>query len=138
MLKFPEIQNIATDKTIRQFGGLFLLFTLFVSWIQWQKGVATEWPIGFIFLGILSFLIGITKPAYLRPIFVGWMVLLFPVNWLVSHVILGILFFLLFTPIGLCRRLLGGDPLLLKKPNCNSYWQARPQINDKRRYLRQY
>ena len=138
MLKLSEIQKIATDRTIRQFGGLFLLFALIIAGLQWQRGAHIYWPVGWVIIGLATGLIAQANPKLIKPLFVGWMILLIPVNWIVSHVILGFLFFFLFTPIGLCRRLLGGDPLLLNKPQKDSYWQPRPQVTDKRRYLRQY
>lgn len=138
MLKLSEIRKIATDRTVRQFGGLFLLFALVIAGLQWQRGTHIYWPVGWVIIGLLTGLIAQANPKLVKPLFIGWMILLIPVNWVVSHVILGLLFFFLFTPIGLCRRLLGGDPLLLNKPKKDSYWQPRPQITDKRRYLRQY
>ena len=44
-------------------------------------------------------------------IYVGWMILAFPIGWTISQVILVVMFFGLFTPIGLIFRLLGRDPL---------------------------
>jgi hypothetical protein len=138
MLKLSEIRKLATDRTIRQFGGLFLLFALVIAGLQWQRGANTYWPVGWGTVGLITCVIAQANPKLVRPLFVGWMILLIPINWVVSHLILGFLFFFLFTPIGLCRRALGGDPLLLNKPQKNSYWQPRPQVTDKRRYLRQY
>ena len=138
MLKLSEIRKIATDRTIRQFGGLFLLFALVIAGLQWQRGANIYWPVGWGTIGLITCVIAQANPKLVSPIFVGWMILLIPINWVVSHLILGFLFFFLFTPIGLCRRALGGDPLLLNKPQKNSYWQPRPQVTDKRRYLRQY
>ena len=51
------------------------------------------------------------RPEWLRSIYVGWMVLAFPIGWTVSQVMLAVMFFGLFTPIGLVFRLIGRDPL---------------------------
>jgi hypothetical protein len=60
-----------------------------------------------------------------------------PLNWLwtqfglllhkiVSPIVLGVLFFLVFTPLGLAMRLFGGDPLRLRfQPDAPSYWIER-------------
>ena len=55
--------------------------------------------------------IGLARPDWLRPIYVGWMVLAFPIGWTVSQLILGVIFCGVFTPIGLVFRLMGRDPL---------------------------
>jgi hypothetical protein len=83
-------------------------------------------------------LLGTLRPQWLRPVFVGWMILAFPVGWLVSHLLLGALYFAVFTPLGLLLRLLGKDALGLRRSTAASYWQKKPQQTDLRRYLRQY
>jgi hypothetical protein len=82
--------------------------------------------------------LGWLKPQWLRPVFVGWMILVFPIGWLVSHLLLAVLFFGVFTPLGFLLRLSGKDPLRLKKPVMDSFWQDKPVITDLRRYFRQY
>ena len=44
---------------------------------------------------------------------------------IVNPIVLGIIYFGLFTPIGLFRRIIGKDELRLKIKNINSYWQQR-------------
>ncbi len=47
----------------------------------------------------------------MRWVYIGWMILAFPIGWTVSQVMLAVMFFGLFTPIGLVFRLIGRDPL---------------------------
>lgn len=138
MLKIAEIRKLASDRTIRQFGGLFLIFALVVAGVQWQRGLSLPWSAVIMAFGAALCIASQIAPQIVRPLFIAWMILLIPINWIVSHVILAAMFFLVFTPIGLCRRLLGADALQLKKPNVESYWQTRTEPTDKRRYLRQY
>jgi hypothetical protein len=138
MLKVSEIRKLASDRTIRQFGALSLIFAFIIAGIQWQRGHSMTWSAAIMVLGAALCLASQITPKLVRPLFIGWMILLIPINWIVSHVILAAMFFLVFTPIGLCRRLMGADALRLKKPSDDSYWQNRPQTTDKRRYLRQY
>ena len=42
---------------------------------------------------------------------------------------LGIIYFGLFTPIGLFRKIIGKDELKLKFKNINSYWLQRENVN---------
>ena len=55
--------------------------------------------------------IGLVRPGWLQPIYVSWMVLAFPIGWTVSQVMLAVMFYGVFTPIGLVFRLIGRDPL---------------------------
>ena len=56
-------------------------------------------------------LVGVLRPGFLRPVYVLWMALAFPIGWTVSHLLLLIVYYLVLTPIGLLMRLFGYDPL---------------------------
>ena len=45
------------------------------------------------------------------PIFVGLTILAYPIGFVVSYFIMGLLFFGMITPLGLLFRLIGKDPL---------------------------
>ncbi len=65
--------------------------------------------------------------------------LAFPIGWVISHVILALVFYGLFTPLALVFRLIGRDALVLRRsPSARGYWQPRPQVTDPRRYLKQF
>jgi hypothetical protein len=66
------------------------------------------------------------------------MIVAFPIGWLVSHVMLAVLYFVLFLPLGLMFRLLGRDALSLRKPSVETYWTEKQQPEDVVRYFRQY
>jgi hypothetical protein len=62
-----------------------------------------------------------------------------PIGFVVSYLVLGILFFLVLTPFGLVFRLLGRDPLERRFDKASrSYWVARSPVDDVSRYYRQY
>ncbi len=83
--------------------------------------------------------LGLFWPGALRPIFVGWMVLAFPIGWTVSLLVLALIFYGLFTPMALVFRLMGRDALdRLREPDRPSYWQPKPAPADLRRYFRQF
>src|SRR5262245_50897247 len=50
-------------------------------------------------------------PRANRVLFVAISVLGYPIGWVVSHVVLALLFFGVFTPAGLLLRALGRDPM---------------------------
>lgn len=50
-------------------------------------------------------------PSSLRAFYQGWMSVGQLLGWINTRVILGIIFFLLFFPVGLIIRLLGKDPM---------------------------
>src|SRR5438270_6065136 len=127
-MQWSDIHFAPPVKTLRQFALLWLLF--FGSLACWQ-GLVQEngpWALGFAIAALTLGLLGLVWPQAVRPVFVGWMVLAFPVGWCVSRVILACLFFGVFTPVALLFKLLGRDALRLRPaPATASYWTAKPQ-----------
>jgi hypothetical protein len=52
-----------------------------------------------------------------------WMGVAEAMGFVMTRVILGLVFFLIVTPIGLLRRLTGGDPLGRRSRSAESYWK---------------
>ena len=108
----------------RSFGMVFTLVFLVVG--IWQ--ISAEKSLGWYFFAsaILFFIVAITFPSLLGPFNRAWFKFGLLLGQAVNPVILGLVFFLVVTPIGVFRRLLGKDSLHLKpKPNLKSYWIDR-------------
>jgi len=77
-------------------------------------------------VSIIFLLLALLVPKALAPLNWVWTKLGLLLHKIVSPVVLGILFFMVFTPIGITFRLFGGDPLRLRfDSNALSYWIAR-------------
>lgn len=137
-MQFSDIPRNPDKRTLRQFAGLWLIIFGAVALSQYFRSgnPTTAVVVAAVALGVS--LPGLLFPQLLKPVFVGWMMLVFPIGWLVSHILLAAIFLGIFTPFGWVLRLTGHDPLRLKKPVTTSYWQARPMQTDASRYLRQY
>jgi len=125
-------------KQLREFAGIwFPAFCALVGWIVGKKtghweGVEVAWMI----CGVVA-VAGLIHPPLIRPVFVGVILLTFPIGWAVSHILLGAIFYLLVTPIGLVLRLTGHDPLQLRPPAGPSLWKTPVGKTDPASYLRQ-
>lgn len=67
----------------------------------------------------------ILAPRILEPILKAWLKLGDLMGKVVSPLVLGVIFFVLITPIALLTRLFGRDELRLKKADVSSYWIDR-------------
>ena len=77
-------------------------------------------------------------PPLRRPLYVGWVYAALPIGWTVSHLLLGIIYYIVITPIGLLMRLFGYDPLHRRfDRQAKSYWIRRDEPLDSQRYFRQ-
>ena len=125
-------------KQLRQFAGIwFPPFCALVGWsIARKTGHWHEVEIGWAIAGISS-IAGLVFPPLIRPIFVGLILLTYPIGWVVSHVLLGLIFYGIVTPIGIILRLIGHDPLQINAPLGNSLWKSPTGKTDPASYLRQ-
>ena len=137
-MRWSDIPFDASERMLRQFAALCAVALAFVA--AWQ-GYTRGWP-GWVWAvaaaGLAVAVVGWLRPGWLRPVFIGWMVLAFPIGWLVSQTLLVVLFFGLFLPVALIFRMMGRDAVMLRKKSQESYWQTKPAANDVRRYFRQY
>ena len=90
-------------------------------------------------IGVLGALAIWAAPALGRQLYIGWMYAAQPAGWTISHVVLGIVYYLVLTPIGLLLRLAGRDPLQRRfDREATSYWIKREAPADAARYFRQF
>jgi hypothetical protein len=138
-MRWSDIQFDPPRKVLRQFAGLWLLF--FGGLALWEL-LWRERPGSAGILALVAVVIGplgLVRPQWIRVIYVGWMIAAFPIGWTVSQFILLIMFFGLFTPIGVTFRLLGRDALhRARRPRLETYWEPKPVPTDLRRYFKQF
>ncbi len=60
-------------------------------------------------------------PRLLRPLYVSWMMFAAVLGWINTRLILGVIFFCVFTPIALFFKMIGKDPLARKFSSKESY-----------------
>jgi len=74
---------------------------------------------------IVFFLITFFKAEILTPLNKLWMKFGLVLGMIVSPIVMGAIFFIIFTPIGILMRLFGRDELHLKFKKSYSYWNRR-------------
>ena len=99
---------------LRKFGlmaGAFIatLFGLILPWLFAHNIPTWPWIVSGIFL---FFALLVRFP--LLPIYKGWMAVGHALGWINTRIILGILFFVVFLPIGITMKLFGKDPMARK------------------------
>jgi len=122
---FEEIKNIKSEKNdLRSFGfiigTILLIITGFLFWREKESFQI------FLVIGITLFLIAIAIPAVLKPVYWVWMIFAIILGWFMTRLILSLLFYVVFTTIGLTLRLLGKQFLELRwDKSKESYWNFR-------------
>jgi hypothetical protein len=133
-----SVQWNPKQRQLRQFAGIwFPAFCALVGWsIARKTGHWHEVQIGWLVAGTCS-AAGLIYPPLIRPVFVGLILVTYPIGWVVSHGLLGAIFYVVVTPIGIILRLTGHDSLQLKPPTENSLWKRPVGKTDPASYLRQ-
>jgi hypothetical protein len=108
----------------RSFGWTFTAFFAFVgAYSLWRGGMAYSWAFG---LAAVTALVTITRPEWLGPLNRVWMKFGDLLHRVVSPVVLGVIFYGVFTPIGFVMRMAGRDTMKRKfKPAAPTYWIGR-------------
>lgn len=124
-----------SDSALRKFGltlGVAFLVLGGVSW--WRDHLPVAAVLGSI--GGLLALAGILVPTWLAPVERGWMAFAHAISKVTTPIFMGIVYFLVVTPIGLISRALGKNPLDMHDSD-SSFWIPRDtdpgQTNDMRR-----
>ena len=74
-----------------------------------------------------------------RAVYRALTLLTFPIGWVISHVLLALVYYLLLTPIGLLLRATGRDPLQRRlDPEAETYWIEREGDRPANTYFRQH
>ena len=122
---YDELKNIRTDnKAIRDFGILIGFIILIIAGILFYKERESYELI--ILLGIAFIGLGLGMPIILKPFYSVWMYFAVVLGWLMTRLILGLVFYVVVSPIGLIARLFGKEFLELKNNSLNSsYWNYK-------------
>jgi hypothetical protein len=138
-MRWSDIPFHPPVRTLRQFGGLGILFCFGLA--CWQQLICHHTVTAEVIAGVGLVLgtLGLVRPGLLRPLFVGAMVLTFPIGWVVSQVLLAVMFYGVFAPLSLLFRAMGRDALQRWKPEgVETYWTPKPAAAGVHRYLNQF
>jgi hypothetical protein len=136
-------------RTLRQFALLALLFSALVGLLRAWKGgaLASGVPPGFHGPWLLPLVVwtvggvvavlGAIEPRLVRPVYLALLAISFPIGWVLSHVLLGVLYFGVFTPLAVLFRLLRRDHLKRRfDRDATTYWRDRRPAPDPPQYFR--
>ena len=128
-----------TEKQLRQYGlmmaGVLSCFVALFFYKAWHTaGMALGvWVLFFLTLGLLA-------PLRLTPVYRVWMKFGEVVGNFNFKLILGLMYFTVFTPMRIVASFFRPDPLTRKiEPNKDSYWHdCEPRSSDPKRFEQQF
>ena len=136
-MQWTDIQFSPSPRTLRQFAALWLIVFGALAAYEATAGdrpqLAPIYGVAAVTVGGMGFV----WPAVVRPIFVAWSIVAFPIGWTISTLTLAFLFYGVFTPLGLAFRVSGRDALGIRRTQVTTYWKPKAAAKDPREYFRQ-
>ncbi|MGE4280949.1 MAG: SxtJ family membrane protein [Magnetospirillum sp.] len=108
----------------RSFGVVFAVVFAIVALLPLKSGGDVRlWAVA---VAVAFLAVSLTVPKVLRPLNLIWFKFGLLLHKIMTPLIMGLLFFLTVTPVGLLMRATGKDPMRLKRdPAATSYWISR-------------
>ena len=138
-MKLISINRHPSSTELRWFGLLSAAFFVVLGgvlswWSGWSAApVVVLGSVGVAFAGVFYGVRSLRRPLYL-----AWMHAVYPIGWVVSHLTLTVVYFIVLWPIGLVMRMMGRDPLHLPfDRGAKTYWVPRQRAASER-YFRQF
>ena len=119
-----EISRISTTKKdIKSFGITIGIILCLIAFFLFYKEI--EYYIIFIYVALVLIGSGLIIPNVLKPIYYIWMVFANILGWIMTRLILSLLFYLIISPIGFFSKIFGKRFLRIKITDQKSYWNRR-------------
>ncbi len=135
-----QINRNPTLRQLRQFGWIWMAFVALFGAVAWFKFHNPALARGLWVAAVVVPVLGWAIPPFMRLVFLGMSYLAWPIGFVVSHVVLAGVYYLVLTPIGLVTRLVGYDSM--KKTfdrEASTYWVPRDRGKiDAKRHFRQF
>jgi hypothetical protein len=134
-----RIDRNPSRRQLNLFGAVWLMFFCVVGGLLFRgtgswAAAAAVWALAAIVPAV-----GWVVPGFMRVVYVGMAYAVFPIGLVLSHLILAVVYYLVFTPTGLLMRLFGYDPMNRGfDADTETYWVARDAETEVRRYFRQF
>lgn len=119
-----KIQNFENNKS---FGILF--FIVFFLIFIWPLKNSEDLRVWSLVIALIFLFLGLINSKLLTPLKTLWIKLGHFLGYIISPLILSIIYFFVVTPTGLLLRLFRKDILRLKKNNKNTYWENKNSNN---------
>jgi hypothetical protein len=135
-----QINTAPSRRQLNQFGFVWLGFLILFGAIAYFRFNNQTLAMALWVLAAVVPVIGWLLPPFMRLVFVGMSIVAWPIGFVVSHVVLALVYYLVFTPVGLIMRLVGYDSMRRRSDSAaDSYWLSRdPGHSEAKRYFRQF
>lgn len=115
-----------SNRTEQQKFGLVMAAVIVVlGLIRYTLHGFAHFPVWFFVVAGAFAFFGLVLPRALKPVLIVWLKFALVLNWIMTHVLLTIVYWLVIVPMGIIMRVFSEDPLKRKwLAKTDSYWEA--------------
>ena len=121
-MKFSEVELPSNKKF-----GFFFTFIFGLAALYFYVNASVSWAYSMAFFSVVFLFVTLVKADVLLSLNKLWMRFGLLIGMIVSPIVLGVIFFGLFTPYAFIMRMSGRDELRIKFKNKASHWISRSQ-----------
>lgn len=123
------MDNLNLDKKNLRIFGITMGIAFFIIWLLLVIRHKHN-PLPVLLISTVWLLSAFSVPHLLMPLYIIWMKFAFILSWINTRIILFIIFYLIFAPVGIAMRLFGIDLIKRKiDKSRDSYWQKADKKN---------
>ena len=129
-----------TEKQLNDFGtASAIMLAVIAVLLHWLKGLSGNWALFICALGLLIYLLSRINTHLVRPVYLGLILITFPIGWIISFIVMAVFYFLILTPVGILFKLIKRDPLHRTfDRTADSYWVPHRTADSVKRYFNQF
>lgn len=129
-----------TPRDLQWFGPLFLLFFGIIGYVVMSRAGRPNVAYGLWGASAVVVAIYYAVPSLQRKLYLGWIYAVYPIGFVLSHVIMGVVYYGVLTPIALVMRIAGRDMMTRSfDRDAKTYWvEHRTGDRDPSTYFRQF
>jgi len=138
-MALTEINWNPNQRELRIFAVALAFFVCLIAVFVYKITASISVATGMAGLIVLLLSLGLIYPQHIKPIYLGWMILFYPVRWIVSCLLIAVVYYLVIFPIGITLRFSGHDLFGRRfDPQAESYWKTKKIIRKETDYFRQF
>jgi hypothetical protein len=90
-------------------------------------------------IGLAMFVLSLVSAALIKPVYLTMVVITFTIGWIISHLVMGLFFYVIITPIAILFKITGRDHLCRKfDPQADTYWIPYKYKRSAKDYFHQF
>jgi hypothetical protein len=133
--------NLKPDKKqLQDFGKISLVMLAALGMLlNLLYGLPLIGVTAFCLSGLAMYISSRISTDIIKPIYVVFVVVTFPIGWVISHLLMGIFYFGIITPVALFFKIIKRDPLCRKADkDAGSYWIKCKNNRSTKDYFNQF